>query len=1012
MLELKVLGRPQVQVAGAALKLAPKRLALMAYLALEGRRGALPRAELCRVLWSGHEAESARRNLRQELHRLKQTPLSAHLHLTPEHVELLDYRCDALDFAALGAAVPDPARLTAALSLYGGPLLAEVDLPDEGVDEWLRLKRAELHQRFLEWRRVQAAELAQQGDLTGAVEALSALLDAGDEAAYGETMRLQARLGQREAALHTFARLEMALGELNLTPTPEILTLRDRLRALPAAPQAGSLSRPPLIGRDALLLDLETHLTSRGGLVLIEGEPGIGKTAVLDALARRWGLGLRLQGREESAATPFSPISEALRLHLGHLAALPAAWRRELARLLPELEGPEPPLPQRGDEGRARFLAALSAALEHLLGGGLLHLDDLHWFDAASLEVLGLLWRGGGWRAVASARPLERSRNAALDRLLGALTRRGVAEQRTLTPLSETETLQLVRALSSPHGGVRFAQRLFQSTQGHPLFVLETLKALFEAGELREEGGRWHTDFDSATEDYRELPMPGSVRAAVRSRLALLGDAARQLLSSAALLGEAFSLAELEGSTPLSAWAQLDALEAVLGAGLIEPSEMGSRRYRFSHHLVQRALLEDLSAERRRWLHQQLSVTLERLQVPAARLAVHLEGASQLRRAAAAHLQAAGEAQAVYAHREALFHLERAVGCGLDAPAAFEAHLQRAAVYRTLDDKARWEDALRAARAVAAVPAEWRRLELMEAELAFYRGRYEAVLARTQALWNAADATPEQRGWLGLWAGNAHSRTAQLAEAAGWYGRALQAAPAEAHELRGRLLNAWAYACYVRSDLAGGREKAAEAMACFEAAQHRKGQAMVHNTLGSLAYAAGEYAQAAAAYAEAYRHSLDIGDLPSQRLALTNLAGTHLTLGQPGEALEAVNRGLELLEDLPDPYAERLFYEDLFDIYTLRHQPDKALASLERSLALADQHGWADWSAEGRIKKLEVLLSAETGPLLGAEGQALLGDIQARLPALPTALRRSCEEQLARLAGQLGAVTPTSRPPL
>jgi DNA-binding SARP family transcriptional activator len=1012
VLELWVLGKCKLWVDGQFLSLPPKRLALVVYLALEGQTqaGGVRRNTVAELLWTDSDPESARRNLRQELHRLKQTPLAPWLELTPETLGLGSLECDALRFERGFQAGQDDFEQI--LKLYGGPLLEGLDVPSAGLfEEWLEVKRAALHAHWLELKRKQSAQLELQGNLRGAIEALSPLLETPDETAHREAMRLHALLGQREAALERYFSLKTLLErELNLEPSPETQALFERLRGLSGLSTTPvraepSVLHPPLIGREALLQTLERTLSEGKGLVLLEGEPGVGKSAVLEALSHHWGAVLTLRGREEAQNTPLLPLFEALRDRLHTLEELEPLWRREVARLIPDLE-PELDLPPASSEGRARFLEGLSRALHIALGGGLLALEDLHWFDPSSLEVLSLWSRElgsrerRGARVLGAARPQESRENAALERWISTLERRGQLERIPLLPLSETETLRLVRALSpGGRGGALFSRRLFETTEGNPLFVLETLKSLLESGELREEGGDWHTRFDEATEDYRELPMPSSVQDALLSRLERLGDPVRRLLESAALLGGTFSWAELEDATPLNEWQALEALEGAILAGFVREQDGG---YRFGHALMRRVLIEKLRPERRGLLHRKLVNTLEGLNAPPARLAPHLEGSGQRSRAAGVRLEAARAASQIYAHLEALEHYQKALENGLDTQTSFEVHLERAQVYRTLDDKLHWEGALEAAQIHSSGLKDPPRLELLQTELDFYAGRYTQALTRGKALWLCQDTTDEQKGWAGLWAGNALSRTSRLEEAMAWYEHSLERVPEHASELRGRLYNAWAFAANEAGLFELGLQKVHLSFRYFEAIHDLQGLTMAYNTAGNLAFSAEEDQKAASYFEKSYELACSLHNTTLQRTTLVNMGAAYLVLGQDDRALEVTNRCLEILAEYPDKYSECLLHNRLYYIYKNRREMTKAQHQLELSIVLADQENFMNWRIEFRIRQLELLASNQI-----QLGQDLLRFIEEHLPQLPldTQNRLSSELGKWRVAGSVQQVT-------
>jgi len=284
VLELRVLGECEFWLSGTLLHLSPKRTALVVYLALEGTPSGVKRSTLTELLWTDSSPEAARRNLRQELHRLKASALSGLLELTPEAVALRGpLECDVFRFER------EQGDVQAALALYRGPLLEGLDVPGaSGFDEWLKKRRGELHIRWYGLKRTRAAQLEAEGRLREALRELGPLLEsaflleAPDESLHREAMRLHALLGERDSALERYTRLKTLLErELGVLPDAETQALVERLRGLPSSAIAlqashGSLSHPPLIGREALLESLEGFLQ--------DSENGVRHSSILSQL--------------------------------------------------------------------------------------------------------------------------------------------------------------------------------------------------------------------------------------------------------------------------------------------------------------------------------------------------------------------------------------------------------------------------------------------------------------------------------------------------------------------------------------------------------------------------------------------------------------------------------------------------------------------------------------------------------------------------------------------------------
>jgi tetratricopeptide (TPR) repeat protein len=413
---------------------------------------------------------------------------------------------------------------------------------------------------------------------------------------------------------------------------------------------------------------LDHVLAGEGSLVFLSGEPGIGKTRLLDRIdARATARGARVAwGRcwESGAAPAYFPFQAAL---ASLWRALPDEERRALAtpetapagQLVPGLSALVPTPPAEGDAARARFLLFEAvAALLRLASRRapvMLALDDLHDADRSSLALLSYLARDLRSMAVlivGTYRDVEARLSPEVGAELTRIGREGVTL--ALPRLDRDESAALARALAGEVDG-RVAETLYRSTQGNPLFISELLRS----GEvLRAAGDGPLTGVDA---------LPNTVREVVRQRLALLPPDSRTVLEAAAALGDEFSaagVAEALGCAPESVEA---ALASAAGAGMLVAAVGAARRHRFAHALFREALYRDLTATRRRELHAAILAALERRhqgdpRAPFAGLAYHaLEaGPEHLARAVALAARAADAALDLAAYEDALGMLERA----------------------------------------------------------------------------------------------------------------------------------------------------------------------------------------------------------------------------------------------------------------------------------------------------------------------------------------------------------------
>ncbi len=745
--ELSLLGLAHVRVNGSELNLATRKaLGLLAFLALEGTTS---RSKLADLLWSDMDENAARNNLRKEVFRLRETALRDFLEVSASSLAIKNVQLDVNVFLE--------AEDELALEAYNGDFLTGVEISGAGAfEDWLEAKRESFKNRFARLLIARAVKLEALGDLRAALETRLKLLETDplQESFHREIMRLHWRLGERAPALARYEILESTLEqELGLKPLPETLALlknietsnaaQPELEPISATVRTPALHRPPFIGRDDEWAWLEVKTQ---GLALVKGEAGIGKTRLIEDFAKMHGQTLTLRGFESAASTPFYPVAETLRwlLETGRFNpdSLESVWKREAARLVPEFDAGRDSSALPSSEGRARLIEGLSRVmLAALQPGDILILDDLHWFDASSLELIAHLIRRAAnqIRIIASARMLELNDNKEAKTVLTSLERDGLLSQLELPSFNQSDMLSLVQALSGGRAQL-FSQRLHQATGGNALFALETLRGLFENQMLQQnDDGTWTSPFDTATEDYTELPIPQNVRDLVLTRLERLGPACTRLLEAASLAFEPFEANWLEGATALSEWENLESLERAIQATVLVSEGAG---YRFGHDLTRRTLKNTLSTERSRLIHRKFAHNLAQENSNPAQVAEHLEGGGRGQEAVAWRIKAAQAAQAVFAHYEARAQYRRALELQPDPQTAFKVHKALSELELTLMNLDGLEQHATAMLELAATDSKLEaEARLMLARHGIYRGQYAQALEQAEHAHKLTGAT-------------------------------------------------------------------------------------------------------------------------------------------------------------------------------------------------------------------------------------------------------------------------------
>ncbi len=484
------------------------------------------------------------------------------------------------------------------------------------------------------------------------------------------------------------------------------------------------LERTSFVGRESERAELRRLLDQaargQGALVMIGGEPGVGKTRLAEELAveaRQRGL-LTLTGHcyETEGAPPYIPFAEmleaiarvvpaaALRDALGDSVAEVAKLMPGLRRMFPDIPAP---LEMPPEQERRYLFNCIREFMERASRAHpfLLVLEDLHWADEPTLLLLQHIAQRlhempapilGTYRDVELdvARPLARA--------LQELLRQRLATDMALKRLPEAEVAAMLRSLSGQEPPAPLVEVVYSETEGNPFFVEEVFKYLSEEGRLFDAQGRWRPDHTIG-----ELDVPRGVRLVVGQRLERLSEECRRVLTAAAVIGRVFSFELLEALGEVEVDALLDAIDEAARAHVITstsdgpPDGQAEARFTFAHELTRQTLLSGLSHPRRQRMHLRIAEGIEAtyacdVEEHAAELAYHLTqaGTAADREKTVRYLTLAGErALDAAAFEDALRHHENALSLQPPDDRRGRADLlfKRGLALRSLG---RWEDAL------------------------------------------------------------------------------------------------------------------------------------------------------------------------------------------------------------------------------------------------------------------------------------------------------------------------------
>ena len=926
VLRLEMLGPPVVLRDGVPVSFdTRKAVALLALLALEDHPHS--RARLASLFWPESDETRARSTLRRTLS-VAAAAVGDVLVIDRNAVCLKTdaWSSDAVEFATLARAT-DTDRLERAVALYRDDFLAGFALKDAPeFEDWLAATAENLRQQLATALGRLVACHIDVGDLDAAIGHARRWLSLDDlhEPAHQALIRLYAWSGQRSAALQQYrACVRILDDELGVAPLPETVQLAEAVRADRLGPPkpggAGSTrvarrrtspsptptAEMPLIGREDAVSTITACVSASpepGRVLAVTGPVGVGKTRLLTELTRHvtesGGQVISVRCHEREQGLAYGVIVDLLRTAAHNRPDLAGQLnphvRTELSRLAPELAGADHLTlrPLDGPGAVARLYAAVGDALVASLRPASAHrypavvlIDDAHWADAASADLIAFLVRRVRDLPVIVAMACS-DRFVADSPLPAALAFAEAEGDAVVVALKPLDRAGVAAVLSTI--GVSDPERideLHRETGGLPFLLTAYAEALHGSGG---DAGATH------------------VRTAVLARLASVSETTQQILTAAAVLGGPADVDLLRATSGRSESETVDAVDEAVRAGLFAeiPAPAGAPAYDFTYAAMAHLADERISAARRRLLHGRAAAAMARQPRPAAALlAHHLRGAGRDAEAAEWHWRAALEARVLFAHTEALHHALQARALG--HPAA-ETHIVVGELLTTLG---RYREALAAYEAAAA---------------AFEPG--DTGLSSDSGL-----ATVEHR------LADVHHRLGNFAVAEGHAEAALallRSQPDRDRALEARVIADQAVLAYRQGDERGADKLANQALREAESTADAAATAQALDVLGMLAMRREDLIDAEQLLTTSLGHARAGGDLGCTIAALNNLALVFGKQQQIDRALEVAREALSLGATYGDQHRVAALHANIADLLHAGGRTTEALASLKESAAL------------------------------------------------------------------------------
>jgi DNA-binding SARP family transcriptional activator len=687
-LNILLLGPPVVYLEDKPVHISRKIVrALLFFLA--GEHTFVSRNRIINTFWPEENEADARRHLREILSKLRNALPLVDALVTDQDQVSLDFQKVSVDLHEFSEVInknwsafkptrdkpldPDTFKeFDRLIFLWRSPhFMAGFNSPDSvDFDIWVRKMSLSMESYRRQIMKILAGDTAGRGDLITSLWWLHKALEEDEfdtelQFLYLNTLH---QLGRTREALDFYVDLQKlyineGLGEMPAT----MQDLEKKIRATSLNPvQTNPVHWPgtvdlsiPFIGRKTVLDDISKVYT-RGGCAIVRGEAGMGKSRLAFEIYQKIHprpILFFAQGRSQETDLPFQPLIDSLRRSITskEWKKLDPIHRGSLSRLIPELNTLEStenlPLPPSSEQGRA---AVFEAFYQLLLGLStenrvIFFVDDAHWCDRSSLEVLGYLEERKFFLEhgllLMTARVEEK--DDLLEDFLANQKQPNYLQTFSLERFGYNEVFQLADSILGFAPSNALVQRLMLDAGGNPLILIETLRAMQKL------------DLDAdLINAVRNIPLAGSIRVLLRNRLKQLDDETKDILFTAAVIGYTFSTSLLEKSCTIKNLSFVSAIEELERVNLIQAitEEPSTGKYSFIHEKIRESLLQEISPVRISLIHEKIAKAMQETgptSQQAAVIADHFQKAGRIHESFHYWIEAGIHARSIFSPHEA-----------------------------------------------------------------------------------------------------------------------------------------------------------------------------------------------------------------------------------------------------------------------------------------------------------------------------------------------------------------------